>query len=204
MDDKLPSNHTQQAYILRVSIKGIKPQIWRKLSVPDDYTLGDLHYILQAVFDWDDDHLHSFTVNSTEYRSTKYEMGMDLIYNDTADEDSVCLYDLDLQPKQKFIYVYDFGDSWKHEITVSQIIPISAENAQPRCLGGKRASPLEDSGGIWGYEAMLEALQDPHSKKYEEMHEWAGDFDPEYFNLEEINAHLEKIFKSTPQKLEKD
>jgi hypothetical protein len=69
---------------------------------------------------------------------------------------------------------------------------------RPRCLEGERASPLEDSGGIWGYENMLEILADPNHEEYKEIHEWAGDVDPEYFNIEEINACLEEAFKPRP------
>ncbi|MDR2662418.1 MAG: plasmid pRiA4b ORF-3 family protein, partial [Treponema sp.] len=110
----------------------------------------------------------------------------------------VCLSRLDLQPKQKFRYLYDFGDSWLHEITVSKIIPIGAENGElmrPRCLEGERAGPLEDSGGIWGYEEMLEILKNPDHERYEEIYAWAGDIDPEDADLEEINARLEQVFK---------
>jgi hypothetical protein len=198
MDNKTPSNHPGMAYVLEVSIADSRPKIRRKLSVPGDYTLGDLHYILQAAFGWENAHMHSFTVNSTEYGMTETgDMGFGNEF-DTVDEETVCLSRLDLQPKQKFKYLYDFGDSWLHEITVSKIIPIGAEDgelARPRCLKGERAGPFEDSGGIWGYERMLEVLKDPNHEEYEEIHGWAGNFDPEYVNLEEINACLEQIFK---------
>jgi hypothetical protein len=170
------------------------------LRVPDDYTLGDLHYILQIAFGWEDDHMHSFTVNETEYGAIGVEFGFDE-WDDVTDEDTVCLRDLYLPPKKKFSYLYDFGDSWLHEITVSKIVPIGPENEEltrPRCLGGSRAGPLEDSGGPWGYADMLETLKDPSREGYEDIHEWAGDFDPEYFNLEEINACLEQMLKPQP------
>jgi hypothetical protein len=191
--------NSQSAYVLRASIKGAKPSIWRKLSVPADCTLGELHKILQIAFDWDNGHMHSFTINSVEYGMA--DMGFDY-GNDMADEDSVRLYDLNLQPKQKFSYLYDFGDSWEHEIGVSEIVPAGDEKWDltcPRCLEGERAGPLEDSGGIWGYEDMLEILADPNHEEYEETHDWAGDVDPEYVDIEEINARLEQVFKPGPK-----
>jgi hypothetical protein len=198
MDRKIHSNHPRPAYVLRVSIKETTPPIWRSLSVPADCTLGDLHEILQIAFGWDNDHMHSFTVNSVQYGM----MDMDFDYgDDMADEDSVCLYDLNLHARQKFSYLYDFGDSWEHEIRVSKIIPPEDEKrdvTRPRCLGGQRAGPLEDSGGVWGYQSMLEILKDPNHEQYEETHEWTGDFDPEYFSPEEINARLEEAFKPRP------
>jgi hypothetical protein len=195
MNKKTP-NQPYPVYVLRVNIKDIEPQIWRELSVPADYTLGDLHDVLQIAFGWDDDHLHSFTVNSVEYGMADLDFKYD--DEDMPDEDSVCLYDLNLHSRQKFRYLYDFGDCWEHEIRVSKIISTGAKDEDliwPHCLGGERAAPLEDTGGVWGYGSMLEALKDPAHKEYEDIHEWAGDFDPEYFNLEELNASLEEAFK---------
>jgi hypothetical protein len=99
---------------------------------------------------------------------------------------------LNLQPKQKFKYLYDFGDSWLHEIRVSKIIPIGAEDKEltrPCCLEGKRAGSFEDSGGIRGYGRILEILKDPNHEEYEEIHEWAGNFDPEYVNLNSLESY---------------
>jgi hypothetical protein len=197
MADKTNTEHTRKTYILRVVIANSNPKIWRELSVPGDYTLGELHWIIQIAFGWENDHMHSFTVKSTKYGMT----GMDFGFGEddgVIDEDEVCLSDLNLQTRQKFSYLYDFGDSWKHEITVSKTISAGDDEklARPRCLGGERAGPLEDSGGIWDYENMLEILKDPTRKNYEEIHEWAGDLDPEYFNMEKINADLENYFET--------
>jgi hypothetical protein len=206
MNKKGPPDAPRLAYVLRVSITDSRPPIWRKLSVPENYTLGNLHTILQIAFGWDNSHPHSFTVNSTEYGMTDLDdMGFGDDY-DIIDEETVRLSELDLQPKQKFSYLYDFGDSWEHGITVSKIIPIDTENGDaigPHCLGGKRAGPLEDSGGIWGYEEMLEVLKDPNHKEYESFHEWVGDFDPEYLSLDEINTRLEQVFKPKSRKAKK-
>jgi hypothetical protein len=206
MNKKTPPDQPRQAYVLRASIAESRPRIWRELSVPGDYTLGDLHIVLQIAFKWGNAHLHSFTVNSTEYGIKEIEdMGFDDDHN-IVDEDTVCLNHLGLRPEQKFEYLYDFGDSWLHEIRVSKIIPIGAEDrdlAWPHCLEGERAGPLEDSGGIWGYMEMLEVLQNPAHAEYQEIHEWMGDVDPEYFNREEINAHLERAFKPQSPKAKK-
>ncbi|MDR1256824.1 MAG: plasmid pRiA4b ORF-3 family protein [Spirochaetaceae bacterium] len=189
--------NARTTYVLRVSIADSSPKIWRKLSVPGGCTLGDLHWIIQIAFGWDNDHLHSFTVGSTRYGIKDADFGFDENDNSIIDENDVCLYDLNLQTKQKFRYLYDFGDSWEHEITVSKTTPAGDDEkpARPRCLDGKRAGPPEDSGGIWGYESMLEILKDPTRKDYEEIHEWLGDIDPEHFEIEEINARLENYFK---------
>jgi hypothetical protein len=184
-------------YELMVDIAHIEPRIWRKLSVPGDYSLADLHIILQIAFNWGNCHLHSFTVNSTEYGPEPEAFRDEYPLSDEAD---VFLDDLHLEEKQKFTYLYDFGDSWEHRITVSRILPNGPE--QPCCLDGKRAGPLEDSGGSWAYSDMLEILKDPKHKEYEETHEWVGDFDSEFFNPTQTNIRLGKAFRTagTPVK----
>ncbi|MDR1107753.1 MAG: plasmid pRiA4b ORF-3 family protein [Spirochaetaceae bacterium] len=199
MKKQIPSGLPEKAYVLRVTLMGSKPPIWRDLSVPADCTLGVLHAILQISFGWENDHMHSFTVNSVEYGMT--DRGFDY-GGSMADEDAVCLRDLNLRPRQKFIYLYDFGDSWEHEVRLSKTISTAdapGDLTLPRCLDGRRAGPLEDSGGVWGYESMLEILKDPNHAEYEDIHEWAGDFDPEYIDLEAINAKLKQAFTRGPR-----
>jgi len=64
----------------------------------------------------------------------------------------------------------------------------------PRCLDGERACPPEDCGGAWGYEELLEVLNDPDHEDYEHYRGWAGeDFDPERFDLEKVNRTLGRV-----------
>jgi hypothetical protein len=85
-------------------------------------------------------------------------------------------------------YVYDFGDTWEHEILLEKILPREKGVKYPICLKGRRACPPEDSGGIWGYEELLEIIKDPQHEEYEEMLEWlGGEFDPEYFDVNAVN-----------------
>jgi hypothetical protein len=90
-----------------------------------------------------------------------------------------------------FHYEYDFGDSWEHKILLEKILPFDTKTALPVCIKGKRACPPEDCGGIWGYEELLEAISNPKHPDHENMLEWlGGEFDPEEFDLEEINGNL--------------
>jgi hypothetical protein len=156
--------------------------------------LYDLHIALQICFGWTESHLHSFTINGIEYGFSG--LPDDSFMDDApADESEYTLDELNLKEKQSFTYLYDFGDSWEHKVTVSEIIPAAGGERRPRCLGGERSGPLEDSGGIWGYENMLDILKNPEHEEYEEISDWAGDHDPEYFNLEEINRLLNKTLR---------
>jgi hypothetical protein len=165
-------------YLLRVSLENIQPIIWRKIQVPGNFTLGDLHEVLQVVMGWENAHLHSFTIQGIEYQDTSSIDYIDMWSPECEDENDYDLDDLNLQKGQRLRYTYDFGDDWYHQIIVSKVTPaaeIDAKDKRPLCLGGARACPPEDCGGPWGYAEMLS----------EDV-----SFDPEEFNLDAINAEL--------------
>ena len=90
-----------------------------------------------------------------------------------------------------FLYEYDFGDGWRHVITVEHIMPETQNMRVPRCLDGARACPPEDCGGIGGYERLLEALRDPRHPDHKELRRWVGArYDPELFSLQAVNSAL--------------
>lgn len=91
------------------------------------------------------------------------------------------------------IYEYDFGDGWDHELKIEKIVPADLTAHYPRCTAGSRACPPEDCGGPPGYERLLEALRDPKHEDHEQMREWiGGEFDPEAFDLDEVNRVLKR------------
>jgi hypothetical protein len=127
---------------------------------------------------------------------------MDEDWDDVGSEDEddtqYTLEQVVTRPGQRFRYTYDFGDGWDHSIVVEKILPAQRGVKYPVCLAGKRACPPEDSGGPWGYEGLLEALRDPHHERHEELTQWAGsDFDPEAFNVNDVNARLKGLLAST-------
>lgn len=93
-----------------------------------------------------------------------------------------------------FVYEYDFGDSWEHEILVEQILEPEEHVHYPLCIGGARACPPEDVGGVPGYAEFLEAIRDPEHEEHDNMLIWAGgDFDPEGFDRNRVNAALRRF-----------
>jgi hypothetical protein len=120
-------------YQLRVVLRAVSPLIWRRVLVRGDSTLADLHAVLQAAFGWSDAHLHRFKIHGREY---------DGIYE-------VRLADLGLRVTERFVYDYDLGDLWRHDIRVEQILDGEVGRTYPVCIGGRRAGPPEDCGGPW-------------------------------------------------------
>ena len=96
---------------------------------------------------------------------------------------------------KSFAYVYDMGDDWEHTIAIEGFEPLEPGRAYPACIGGKRACPPEDSGGPWGFAEMLEAVADPEDERHEEYKEWLGEFDPEAFSVEAAEARVRRWFE---------
>lgn len=91
----------------------------------------------------------------------------------------------------QFVYCYDFGDNWEHDLLVEKILPSQQGVRYPVCIDGARACPPEDVGGIGGYEEFLEAINDPNHPSHTEFWEWLGrKFDPEHFDMEMTNRLL--------------
>lgn len=176
----------------KITLRGIKPPIWRRIQVPETYSFWDLHVAIQDAMGWEDYHLHQFALIDPS-TDMKVEIGI-------PHEEFDFVFDTKILPgwKQKIAewfsmknsvaeYVYDFGDNWEHTVKLEKILPKEADTTYPRCIDGKRACPPEDCGGIWGYERMLEIMADETHEEYEETIEWLGDdFDPEHFDVNEI------------------
>ena len=96
--------------------------------------------------------------------------------------------------KEKIVYEYDFGDSWKHDVILEKILSDDKKLKSSVCLEGKMACPPEDCGGIWGYSDMLEILKHQDHEDYENIMEWlGGEFDPEHFDKDSVNKILKRF-----------
>ncbi|HWT47448.1 MAG TPA: plasmid pRiA4b ORF-3 family protein, partial [Mycobacterium sp.] len=95
-------------------------------------------------------------------------------------------------PGTKLTYTYDFGDDWEHVITVEGTVPREDASIYPRCVGGRRKAPPEDCGGIWGYQELLEILDNPVHEEHEDRLEWLGidrpdQHGPAHFDTDKVN-----------------
>ena len=175
-------------YQIKVTLRGSRPPIWRRIQVRGNTTLAKLHRILQRVMGWTDMHLHQFVIREKYYGVPDEE---DLGPHKTSDERKHKLSDLVPAEGSQFAYNYDFGDYWQHVLMVEKTLPLQESARYPVCLAGARACPSEDVGGIRGYENFLQALADPNHPEHEEYLEWiGGSFDPEAFDLDEVNQLL--------------
>jgi len=188
MTTKKKPKKTRKVYQIKATLDEIRPPIWRRLEVLNDTTLEELHLILQVAMGWANYHLHQFTIDGIEYGQPDPDYGSEM-----EDETKVKLYQVAPEENAKFIYEYDFGDSWQHTVLIEKILPVEKGKHYPMCIKGERACPPEDIGGPWGYTDFVEAVLDISHPEHEDMVEWVGgEFDPEAFNIEEINENLKQ------------
>lgn len=183
------SDSPAPVYQIKVGLRHAKPPIWRRIEVPADVSLAELHQVIQVAFNWQDTHLHMF---ETPYGDFGFE---DAQLGHRAEEAVTLEQVAPLGEQNKLGYTYDFGDGWEHEILVEKALDRDPTVAYPRCTGGRRAAPPEDCGGIWGYAELLEILADPAHPRHSDMLAWlgldtAGDFDPNQFDRAAVTQSL--------------
>lgn len=163
----------QVLFQMKVILRDIEPEIWRSILIPGAVTLDKLHKILQILMGWESGHLYSFSIGDSEYGVPNAEFDTDFYDSRRVKLEKA------VGRKKKFIYLYDFGDNWEHEIRVEKMLKGDKGQSCAVCLGGERACPPEDVGGTGGYEDFLAACFDPSHEEHEDIREWAeDDFDP--------------------------
>src|SRR5882672_1523634 len=178
---------THTVYTLDVRLRDISPPIWRTIEIAGSSTLEDLHFALQVAMGWTNSHLHQFVIGDASYGMVDVNQADDL---DIEDERRFQLQDL-VEDSDSFLYEYDFGDNWEHEVTVKRVAKV-AESPQPGCIDGARACPPEDCGGTGGYENLLKVLADPSHEEHAHLVEWSEDFQPEHFEIPKTGRDLRR------------
>jgi len=182
-------------YQLKVTLKGARPPIWRRLLVESTDSLEEVHIALQITMGWTNSHLYEFVQGQIRYGIPDEDFPSDV--RDTLE---FRLNEVLKKEKDKLVYFYDFGDGWQHDVVLEKIMPYETDAVLPLCLKGKRACPPEDVGGIGGYKMFLQTISDPSDPEYEEMLEWiGGSFDAEHFDLALTNDLLREYCDEQPE-----
>lgn len=182
---------TATHFQFKITLIDIRPAIWRRIQVPD-CTLADFHEYIQAAFGWENYHMHHFEINKKRY-STPSPYDDDLHCEDESKVTLSEMLPLKTKKKIRWLYEYDFGDGWRHEILFEGNPPIDPKLKAPVCLEGERACPPEDCGGPWGYDDFLAALSNRKDPRHEEIVEWIGEFDPEAFDAKAATIEMRRV-----------
>jgi len=180
-------------YQLKVTLLETDPPIWRRLRVPGRTSLARLDRIVQTAMGWTNSHLHTFTAGGIVYSEPSSEWETPV-----RNERRARLEQVAKEEGEAFIYEYDMGDSWRHQVLVEEVWADAGNGEGPVCLAGERACPPEDCGGVHGYYDTIERLRDPNDDEHEQTKTWieamtGGPFDPDAFDLAAVNRALAKL-----------
>ena len=177
---------------VRIELCDSDPLIWRQVEVPTSITLRVLHDIIQATMGWLDYHLWEFTIAGRRYGlPTDEDWGTE----PRRDAAKVRLREVLKPGNTKIDYLYDFGDSWEHRLTVTNVRSGDPDLSYPRYIAGERNAPPEDCGGIPGFYETLDAAADSEHPRHAEAKEWLADYDPDSFDELPIKIALRRIAK---------
>lgn len=154
------SQHSQgtalQIYQLKITLRHVDPPIWRRVRLRSDTTIAQLHAIVQIAMGWQDVHLHQFRIHGKTYGVGR-EGGIVFAH----DPHQVRLADFRLRAGESFVYEYDMGDFWQHDLRLEKVVPFESGKTFPVCTGGEGDCPREDSGGPAGFMERQEERSDP-------------------------------------------
>ena len=178
-------------YCLKVTLQEITPPIWRRFKVTNDITLNRLHHVIQRIMGWKEAHLHQFEIREEVYSSPDPDWQEELRFKS---ETEIKLGDIVVDESETFLYRYDLGDRWDHELKLEAILPIDAADAYPLCVAGERNCPPENCGGTGGYADLIRILKTPEDPQHQEMRDWlGGGYDPEAFSAMAVNMRLKSL-----------
>ena len=168
----------ERIYQLKVTLTDSDPSIWRRVLVGAATTLEELHTIVQIVMGWQN--LSGYHYRIGRRRSDTEPELLQMPLNEIIRDDLT-----------RFIYVYDLRDGWFHTIEVEMVLPADPQGQYPHCVTGELRCPPEGCGGVWGYNGLLDILDDPDDPQYvARWDEVGGDFDPDYFDVGLVNIQL--------------
>jgi len=174
-------------YELKVALRDVEPAIWRRVQVRSSISLARLHKVLQIVMGWSESHLHDFRSGAACYGMPHPDLPP------REDERKTVLGDVLRAAGDRLIYVYDFGDGWKHDVVLERVFAAELSCEYPRVIDGERACPPEDCGGVFGYVRLLDVLANRRHPQHGDLVDWVGgSFDPEAFDADELNRALRR------------
>ncbi|WP_425414445.1 plasmid pRiA4b ORF-3 family protein [Paucisalibacillus globulus] len=194
---------------MKITLRLQNRKIYRKLIVPINITFSQLHDVIQTAFGWENYHLHEFYIFDNKKSNLPLnpnhpafnEEGYKPIANLVCDQEAFNYGDGNILKKMdhtvklseympaNVTYIYDFGDSWIHDIQVERVIEDYDKN-YPICVDGEGNTPPEDVGGEGGYEVFLEIMADQNHPDYGYMKAWSKQQGYKDFDIEMVNRWL--------------
>ena len=183
---------TTTIHHMKVTLRSIRPPVWRRIEVRSDMRLDQLACLLVVAMGWEGYHLDQFRIGETLYLTA--DLDPPLFGPKPLKASRYRLANVLPHSGDRMKWDYDFGDGWEHDVVVEAIENAHENTIYPRCVKGRRACPPEDCGGVWGYENLVEALADRAHPEHAELTEWLGrSYDPVHFDPAQATEAMRAI-----------
>jgi hypothetical protein len=193
---------SQSVYQFKITLDHVRPTVWRRIVVPDTYTLWDLSIAIIEAMGWSGGHLHGF---KTIERYPIVRINFGIPDPDYPDDDVRPMWKEKIADwfvhriREKLKHEYDYGDGWEHSVQFEKIFTPEKGMHYPMCIAGKNACPPDDVGGPWGYERFLEIIRNPKHPDYKDTVAWGGA--EEDFDLAEFHCSVD-VFSNARERRE--
>jgi hypothetical protein len=166
--------------MIQISVGGAN--VWRRVTVPEDFRLVDLHGIIQSTLNWTGCFSYQFSIDKTIKGITstgilEHKLRIaDLFEGGVAE------------------LAYEYGPNWTVKVI---ILPRynGGDGETLRCVAGAAAAPPEQVEGPLRFRKDISALERGTDKERQIAREELGpDFKPEYFNIDTCNQALNSVF----------
>lgn len=178
---------------LRIQLRDVTPTVVREIVAPSGLRLDQLHDAIQIAMGWTDSHLHQFVAGADLRSGTRYGPP-DPEFGGADNERKITLQQIAPAEGARIIYLYDFGDDWIHDLTVTAVSPPDHAGDALKCLAGSGACPPEDCGGPWRYRELLDVMAQPSHPEHADTVEWfGGEWDANRFDIAAVNRQLSNL-----------
>ena len=176
-----------KGYQIKVTLD-VHPRIWRLVQIPSNITFKELSLILNTAMGWEGYHLSGFRIGKGEN-----QIFVEDYPEDKADGVQKIKIDEYFAEHKKFMYIYDFGDNWHHEILLEKVLE-DYKNKYAQVVTYRGNCPPEDCGGFDGYYKLMYG----DSEEAEEMRQY---YEIIKYNKAETNELLKNL-KETEKMVE--
>jgi hypothetical protein len=188
------SRRSRTVHQMKVTLRDIKPPIWRRIVIPSDYRLDEVAALILEAMGWNNTHLHAFFIGDRSYDQPFPDAP------EALDERQFTLREVFDEVGTRMRFDYDFGDGWEHDVVLEAVRLETKAEREPLCLAGKRACPPEDCGGPHGYENLIRIIEEGPSSDWDrELVDWLPPgYDPKLFDAGEATEAMQNLFEEVP------
>jgi len=190
-----PAPEETRLLTVEVTLRDTDLRVWRRLLVPGEATLDQVHDIVQVAMGWTNSHLHRFYAGEGD-DAAHFVTAEDLDEGEDGTPEREARLDQLLRAVGDTIrYDYDFGDGWEHQLRLVEVEALEGD-VRARCIAGQLACPPEDVGGTHGYEQVAAWVRagsppdavPPSFGSYEHAIDWLPlGWHPDEFDVEETD-----------------